>query len=742
MPRAERCKKDSAKALAKAADKPGQSKITSLFAKGNTGHDFDSASTSGIETVITVNTEKAPDCESQKWSKLKRLIGETEKICMKTTWVKHEKDFTSEDKESSVKHGRYFQGQWLRNYEWLIKGVFGSYEVGIDNWKKGCEKFNEHENSYAHKEACLTSDKGQLSISIACSSLALETQQLRRKGLISHLQTLKHSYAKFNLDKAINDKALKHRQGTRHPGRAETDDSDESSDVSKKEQFSFSVRTCDDSYEVSEDFVGIYECLQGLLSDALLHYTKDILLRCGMEGHKMAAMSFYGASAMKSLARKLKEDIAPNAIYVHCFSHCNELIIQDAAKQSNLLSTSLDLCQSLYAIVGAHSKHILLFEEIQANFRNETGTNDYKVLRLQSLSTTRWTTRVKAAYVIFKKLAELHATLKKLQDDPSISADRKAKIRGILRRQLSSLIVIFNLNVTRKLLALFDKLSKELQAVDISAEYALFSIRHVLQRLHEMRSEEEFERTLDDAKKVFRVMMSFPLEFSENFGTRLRKVPRWMNNEEILITESLHVTDASVYNSANITPMRSSYYQAIDAIISGLGWRSEQDDLFQIKCIEKLLLNSMKERGVSLDGLSNSLIDKDVLRMQLDDLPTILGLYNADQKKKITEVTRISTIAEIFSAMPSTKKRCSEIHKLIILYYTMPLSSASCERTFSVMHRLKTWLRSNTEGNLLNDIMFSNIKKQHMDMVEIDVIAKEFSQRNERRIKYFGKYNT
>ncbi|XP_046855150.1 zinc finger MYM-type protein 1-like [Xenia sp. Carnegie-2017] len=297
MPRAERYKKDSAKALAKAAAIPGQSKITSLFAKGNTGHDFDSASTSGIDTVITVNTEKASDCIA--------IRGKT-------------------DFESNIHH--------------------------------------------------------------------------------------------LNLDKAFNDKALKllldeNRYLTNHQT------------YLKKEQLSFSVRTCDDNYEVSEGFVGIYECLQELSSDALLHYTKDILLRCGMEGHKMAAMGFDGASAMKSLARKLKEDIAPNAIYIHCFSHCIELFIQDAAMQSNLLSTSLDLCQSLYAIVGAHPKRILLFEEIQADFRNETGTNDYKVLRLQSLSTTRWTTRVKAADVIFEKSSELHATLEKLQEDPSILAD-------------------------------------------------------------------------------------------------------------------------------------------------------------------------------------------------------------------------------------------------------------------------------------------------------------------------------
>ena len=128
---------------------------------------------------------------------------------------------------------------------------------------------------------------------------------------------------------------------------------DESSDVSKKEQLSFSARICNDNYEVSENFVGIYECSQGISSDALLRYTKDILLRCGMNGERMTAMSFDGAAAMKALARLLKADVEPNDIFIHCFAHCNELIVKDAMKLYNLLLLSLELCQPFYAIVGA-----------------------------------------------------------------------------------------------------------------------------------------------------------------------------------------------------------------------------------------------------------------------------------------------------------------------------------------------------------------------------------------------------
>ena len=199
--------------------------------------------------------------------------------------------------------------------------MFGNYEVGFRNWKKGTEKFKEHEESHAHKIASAT--MGQQSISSVCSSRSLTTQQLRREGLISHFHTLKtllrqgvpirgntdleSNIYQFDLDKVWGDKGLKlpldeKHYVTVHDVLMEQEQmlflnvrrhlmnsilskafysilSDESSDVSKKEQLSFSVRVCNENYEVSEDFVGIYECSQGLSSDALLHYTQGFHLQ-------------------------------------------------------------------------------------------------------------------------------------------------------------------------------------------------------------------------------------------------------------------------------------------------------------------------------------------------------------------------------------------------------------------------------------------------------------------------------
>ena len=77
---------------------------------------------------------------------------------------------------------------------------------------------------------------------------------------------------------------------------------------------------------------------------------------------------------------------------------------------------------------------------------------------------------------------------------------------------------------------------------------------------------------------------------------------------------------------------------------------------------------------------------------------------------------------------------------MLKLYYTIPVTSATCERSFSAMRRLKTWLRVNTGANLLNDIMFTNIQKAQMDDLNINAVVQEFANKNEERINYFGSF--
>jgi len=110
-----------------------------------------------------------------------------------------------------------------------------------------------------------------------------------------------------------------------------------------------------------------------------------------------------------------------------------------------------------------------------------------------------------------------------------------------------------------------------------------------------------------------------------------------------------------------------------------------------------------------------------------------------EAKKRITSISRISIIAEIFNSMSSAQKYCSVAHQVIRLHYTIPLTSVSSERSFSALRRLKTWLRADTGGNHSNNILFASVQKCHMDKIDIKAAAKEFAEGNASRTAYFEK---
>ena len=155
--------------------------------------------------------------------------------------------------------------------------------------------------------------------------------------------------------------------------------------------------------------------------------------------------------------------------------------------------------------------------------------------------------------------------------------------------------------------------------------------------------------------------------------------------------------------------------------------------------MEEVLLKSIENREVDLTRLQCGLLDKEVVERQLDYLPSILGFYNAERELKITNVTRIRIAKDIFNAMPSAKLQCPEVHRMIKIYNTVPLSSSTNERSFSTMRRLKTRLRAKAKAKRLNDIMFAHIQTQDFDKLDINLVAKKFLQRNDQREEYFGK---
>ena len=59
-----------------------------------------------------------------------------------------------------------------------------------------------------------------------------------------------------------------------------------------------------------------------------------------------------------------------------------------------------------------------------------------------------------------------------------------------------------------------------------------------------------------------------------------------------------------------------------------------------------------------------------------------------------------------------------EFDKLIKLYLTIPVTTASAERTFSTLNRLKTVLQNSMTQSRLNHCSLANIYKEKLDEID------------------------
>ena len=107
---------------------------------------------------------------------------------------------------------------------------------------------------------------------------------------------------------------------------------------------------------------------------------------------------------------------------------------------------------------------------------------------------------------------------------------------------------------------------------------------------------------------------------------------------------------------------------------------------------------------------------------------------------EVKQVNNIGTICEAFNK--SNLTMFSEVHVLLCLYLTMPVTTATPERTFSVLKRVKTYLRSTMTQQRLNNAMLLHIHKEATDELDLVAVACSLAQSNDRRCKYYGSYTS
>ena len=288
----------------------------------------------------------------------------------------------------------------------------------------------------------------------------------------------------------------------------------------------------------------------------------------------------------------------------------------------------------------------------------------------------------------------------------------------------------FGLKFSHLLFSGTEQLSISLQRKNITIQELLSAVELSIQYLQRLRSDNSFDAFYEQVVEEAKELTDPPVL------PRFRQPPRKLDSG----STSHRFSTPKCY-------FRKQYFEVLDLLVNELKRRFKQERGMPIAAaIEKLLLESCDNTSIRDIQLPQEmqLYKNDVilprLKIQLYMLPDLIRTWN--QKKEtaipIRKVTNVRTKCDVLNNTPSSKDMFSEVCRLIQIFYTIPVTTSTAERSFSALRRLKSFLRSTMTQPRLNHLMLLYTHREKTDELDIVNIAKEFIDKNERRRTYFG----
>ena len=493
---------------------------------------------------------------------------------------------------------------------------------------------------------------------------------------------------------------------------------DEATDCANTEQLNLSIRWVSDIYEVHEDPIGLCR-VPNTTAETLFKVIKDLLIRCSLPLALCRGQAYDGAANMQGkrtgvATRILSEQ--PAALPVHCFAHSLNLCLQDAGRKLVSLRDTLELCREIFKLIKLSPKRSHLF----SSNLEASGCG----VGLKPLCPTRWTVWTAAIDAIIKDYTVLMETLEEIH--ATTRDDYGLKASGFLH-SLETFNTLFCLKLAHSLFSAAEQVSLALQKKNTTIQDALSAVDAAKAYFHRLRSEKEFDYLYD-----------VTVQIAEQHAIGKPELPRYRRRP----SRFEDGVGPHEYPSARAY-YRHIYFEACDLLSAELNDRFKSQHIPSVLAVEQTLLKAANGDDYQSEI---ALLEESCYKNDIDwsDLNRHLPLLQDVIKKAtpyVKKVTAIQTICEAMNSNSVYKDMLSTVHQLIRLYMTVPITSATSERTFSALRRLLTYMRSSMTEKRLNCLLL-HIHKELTDSLDLISIAKEFIGRHDERKKYFGNFTT
>ena len=478
----------------------------------------------------------------------------------------------------------------------------------------------------------------------------------------------------------------------------------------------------------------IYERVVGLkqvisltgksLCDVLVEVLGELKIPLG----NMIGKGFDGASNMsgndKGMQQQLTDAGATLSLYFHCFAHCLNLVLEKCAETLPAVKDVFSTIGSVYKIMEGSPKRNAVYE---ANL-NRLSINSGRTA-LHAFSDTRWTGKADNLAATINTLPALIATLKDLQSNDTTC-------EGLLVR-IGSFEFLLQVLILKECFELSRYLSEYLQREEMDLVTAVDAVTTLIDTFSSLRNEEELKKFVDAAK----LAIDFGIEDSfKNLGSkRRRSLPHRLQDGQTLLDAAFshHIIDAAPESNTPVTAQSKFrtefYYPLLDLLLSELRRRFSTEScevLVQLSAFNPTHWNEGNIENVRKLAKRYSIPEEATCReytllkgsRYLRDLIEEME----ERRKKGWKNPYLPLILKIFGKS-DLASLYPNLHRLICIAATIPVTIASCERCHSKVKIVNNYMRATMDEGRLESLVLISSERDVAEDIRLDSLVDVFA---------------
>ena len=484
---------------------------------------------------------------------------------------------------------------------------------------------------------------------------------------------------------------------------------DSTPDVSHTEQLSQVIRYVQSDFEtgnvrVKETFIKFVELdkkdAAGYEAIILKSLQDDGLnfLDCHAQMYDNAAVMSGSISGVQTRLRERN----PKAVFINCDNHSLNLAGVHAASVDPTIITFFGTVQEVYSFFSGSTTHWKKMSEMLD-------------LTVKKESDTRWSAREAAVRAIAVSYGKLVGLLQSLNEDQHESTDTRAKA-GILLKSLLTFNCVVYLYFWNEVLHKINVVQKRLQSPNMN--------------LHEAATDLDslWKNFTDDRDNLCARSLQQGLQLADKWEIATE---RRMRRKRLMPGESEPDAGLSVQDEASRVMKLS-----LDTLCQELQERS----------IRLQELNSKFGFLLNVQSLINGDVESDLVHQCADFGVVYEGDVNgAALYQEITDCQMLFANRQILPSTPEELLKATiqygkdvfpNLQTALQILLTMPVSVASCERSFSKLKIIKTYLRSTMAQERLGNLAILSIEKEVFNSVDFDQIIDKFTEKKSRKASF------